>query len=53
MTRRRLITLLGGALALSLFLCISAVAQEGYYMEGHDQWHHDFYSKLKRNDGQD
>jgi hypothetical protein len=49
-TRREFMTLLGGA--LSLFLGISAAAQEGYYGAGHDQWHRDFYSKLKRNDGQ-
>src|SRR5262249_26217599 len=24
---------------------------EGYYGIGHDKWHRDFYSKLKRNDG--
>jgi hypothetical protein len=42
-------TLLGGA--VSLFLCVSAAAQEGYYGVGHDKWHQGFYSKLKRNDG--
>jgi hypothetical protein len=47
--RREFIAPLGGA--LFLFLCISAAAQEGYYGEGHDKWHQDFYSKLKRNDG--
>jgi hypothetical protein len=47
--RRDFIALLGGA--LFLFLWISAAAQEGYYGEGHDKWHQDFYSKLKRNDG--
>jgi hypothetical protein len=47
---RKFITLLGGA--LSVFLCVSAAAQEGYYGEGHDKWHQGFYSKLKRNDGQ-
>ena len=50
MGRRKFITLLGGA--LSVFLCVSAAAQEGYYGEGHDKWHQGFYSKLKRNDGQ-
>src|SRR2546430_16352720 len=40
MTRRAFITLLGGA--VSLFLCVSAAAQEGYYGVGHT---------LKRNDG--
>jgi hypothetical protein len=42
--------LLGGA--VSLFLCVSAAAQEGYYGVGHDKWHQGFYSRLKRNDGQ-
>jgi hypothetical protein len=37
---------------VSLFLCVRAVAQEGYYGVGHDKWHQGFYSKLKRNDGQ-
>ncbi len=37
--------------ALSLFLCVSAAAQEGYYGADHDKWHQGFYSKLKRNDG--
>jgi hypothetical protein len=50
MRRRTFITLLGGA--LSLFLCINALAQEGYYGAGHDKWHQNFYSRLKRNDGQ-
>ena len=50
MKRREFITLLGGA--VSVFLCVSAAAQEGYYGAGHDKWHQDFYSKLpKRNDG--
>jgi hypothetical protein len=47
--RREFITLLGGV--VSLFLCVSATAQEGYYGVGHDKWHQGFYSKLKRNDG--
>ena len=47
--RRGFITLLGGA--VSVFLCVSAAAQEGYYGVGHDKWHEGFYSKLKRNDG--
>src|SRR5262245_44775113 len=47
--RRECITLLGGA--VSVFLCVGAAAQEGYYGIGHDKWHRDFYSKLKRNDG--
>ena len=34
-----------------LFLCVRAVAQEGYYGVGHDRWHREFYSKLNRNDG--
>jgi hypothetical protein len=37
--------------AVSVFLCVSAVAQEGYFGVGHDRWHKDFYSTLKRNDG--
>ena len=36
---------------LSIFLCVRAVAQEGYYGAGHDPWHMEFYSKLNRNDG--
>src|SRR5262244_3693871 len=48
--RREFITLLGGA--VSVFLCVSAAAQEGYYGVGHDKWHQGLYSKLKRNDGQ-
>src|SRR5262245_45758796 len=38
--------------AVSVFFCVSAAAQEGYYGVGHDKWHQGFYSKLKRNDGQ-
>jgi hypothetical protein len=30
---------------------VRAVAQEGYYGVGHDQWHMKFYLTLKRNDG--
>jgi hypothetical protein len=47
--RRDFITPIAGA--LSVFLCVSAVAQEGYHSAGHDNWHQDFYSKLRRNDG--
>jgi hypothetical protein len=36
---------------VSVFLCVRAVAQEGYYGVGHDRWHREFYSKLNRNDG--
>jgi hypothetical protein len=36
---------------MSVFLCVRAVAQEGYYGIGHDRWHREFYSKLNRNDG--
>jgi hypothetical protein len=36
---------------VSVFLCVRALAQEGYYGVGHDRWHRDFYSKLNRNDG--
>src|SRR3984893_13233295 len=39
-------TLLGGGLAVFLFA--SAAAQDGYYGVGHDKWHQNFYSKLKR-----
>jgi hypothetical protein len=49
MNRRGFITLLGGA--VSVLLCVSAAAQQGYCGVGHDKWHRDFYSKLKRNDG--
>ena len=38
--------------ALTMFLCVSVAAQEGYYGAGHDKWHQNFYSNLKRNDGQ-
>src|SRR5919198_3200486 len=48
-TRRQFIVLLGGA--VSMCLCASAAAQEGYHGVGHDKWHQGFYSKLKRNDG--
>jgi hypothetical protein len=37
---------------LTVFLCVSAPAQEGHYGAGHDNCHQGFYSKLKRNDGQ-
>ena len=36
---------------VSLFLCVCAAAQEGYFGVGHDRWHKDFYLKLNRNDG--
>ena len=49
MSRMDCITLLGSAVAM--FLCASAAAQEGHYGVGHDKWHRDFYSTLKRNDG--
>ena len=49
MKRREFISLLGGA--VSVLLCVSAAAQEGYYGVGHGKWHRDFYSILKRNDG--
>jgi hypothetical protein len=48
--RRQLLAALGGA--ASLFFCVNAAAQEGYYGADHDKWHQGFYSKLKRNDGQ-
>src|SRR5262249_5424434 len=47
--RREFITLLGGT--PSLFFCVNAAAQEGYYGAGHDKWHQGFYSQLRRNDG--
>ena len=47
--RRELLAALGGA--ASLFFCVNAVAQEGYYGAGHDKWHQGFYSQLRRNDG--
>jgi hypothetical protein len=47
--KRDCIILLGSA--VSVFLCVSAAAQEGYYGVGHDKWHQGFYSTLKRNDG--
>ena len=46
MTRRAFITLLGGA--ASLFFCVTAAAQEGYYGVGHEKWHQGFYSKQKK-----
>jgi hypothetical protein len=46
---RNCICLLGSA--VSVLLCVSAAAQEGHFGMGHDKWHQDFYSKLKRNDG--
>ena len=49
MRRRGFIVLFGSA--VSVFLCVSATAQEGYYGADHDKWHQGFYSKLKRNDG--
>ena len=36
---------------VSVFLCVRAVGQEGYYGVGHDRWHMKFYLTLKRNDG--
>src|SRR5262245_54291571 len=48
-SRRAFITLLGGALSVSL--CMSGAAQEGYSGAGHDKWHQGFYSKLNRTDG--
>src|SRR5262245_35019938 len=47
--RRELLAALGGA--ASLFFCVNAAAQEGYYGAGHDRWHQGFYSQLRRNDG--
>jgi hypothetical protein len=43
--RREFIALLGGG--VSLLLCVSAAAQEGYYGAGHDKWHQGFYSNSK------
>src|SRR5262249_51019523 len=45
--RRRVATVC----VVSVFLCVRAVAQEGYYGVGHDRWHREFYSKLNSNDG--
>jgi hypothetical protein len=45
MRRREFIAALGGS-ALSVFLCVG-----GSYGADHDNWHQNFYSKLKRNDG--
>jgi hypothetical protein len=50
MRRCRFIALLAGT--VSMCLCVSPAAQEGYYLESHGKWRGDFYSKLKRNDGQ-
>jgi hypothetical protein len=30
------------ACVVSVFLCVRAVAQEGYYGVGHDRWHTEF-----------
>jgi hypothetical protein len=49
MKRRAFIAALGGT--LSVVLCLSAAAQEGHHGVGHDEWHQDFYAKLRRNDG--
>jgi hypothetical protein len=38
--------------AFSVLFLVSAPAQEGYLGTGHHKWHRDFYSTLKRNDGQ-
>jgi hypothetical protein len=43
------ITFVGSAVVV--FLCTNAVAQEGHYGLGHDNWHESFYSTLKRDDG--
>ena len=40
------------ASAFSILFWVSAPAQEGYLGTGHNKWHRDFYSTLKRNDGQ-
>ena len=50
MNRRAFIAALG--IALSVFLCLGAAAQDRYHGAGHDRWHQDVYSKLRRNDGQ-
>ncbi len=47
--KKDFIMLLGGA--ISVLVCVSAAAQEGYYGAGHDKWHEGLYSKLNRNDG--
>jgi hypothetical protein len=38
--RREMLAALGGA--ASLFFCVNAAAQEGYYGAGHDKWHQGF-----------
>jgi hypothetical protein len=48
--RRAFIAAFSGS-ALSVFLCVSAEAQDGSYGVGHSNWHRNFYSKLQRNDG--
>ena len=60
MRQYQFIMALGGT--LSLMFCLDAAAQdagpvqyaipqEGRHGVGHDRWHRDFYSKLKRKDG--
>jgi hypothetical protein len=52
MRRREFIAALGGA--FSVFLWLGAAAQDagtGDHGIGHDLWHEDFYSTLRRNDG--
>src|SRR5262249_61672909 len=49
MRRRDFITLLGGALFVSIR--VSAAAQEGYFGVFHDRWHEDIYLKLNTKDG--
>jgi hypothetical protein len=49
MRRCAFLATLGGVLSAFLGLCASA--QEGHFGIGHDKWHQDFYTKLRRNDG--
>jgi hypothetical protein len=49
MKRRTFIAALGG----TLFLCVSAAAQDGYHGVGHDEWHPDFYAKLRGTTAED
>jgi hypothetical protein len=41
--------MLGGV--FSMFLGLSAAAQDGHYGVDHDKWHHEFYATLERKDG--
>jgi len=60
MRQHQFIMALGGTFLLMFCLDTAAqdagpvqygTTQQGRYGVGHDKWHRDFYSKLKRNDG--